>query len=87
MIAVKGAQRADGLVERRAGKPPLRLKVAEEAEHLAGVEIRKCGSGVMVGELVSPAEVGFYGALAQPFELDEGGVMLVPIGGGDVPAR
>jgi uncharacterized protein YjlB len=41
----------------------------------------------MVGELFGPAEVGFNGALAQTFELDEGGVMLIPLGGGDVPVR
>lgn len=87
MIAVKGAQRADGLIERRAGERSIDLKVAKEGKNLAGVEIRESGLRIMVGELIGPAEVSFYGALAQSFELDEGGVMLIPLGCGDVPVR
>ena len=40
----------------------------------------------MVGELGGPAEVGLDGAPAQSFELDEAEVVLIPLGGGDVPA-
>ena len=51
---------------------------------MTGVEIRKADLGIVIGKLLGPAEVGFYGALAQTFELDEGGVMLIPLGGDEV---
>ena len=57
----------------------------EKPEDLAGVKIRYLRFGIILGELPNPAEIGFNRALAQTFKLDEGGVMLIPIGGGDVP--
>ena len=40
-------------------------------------------AGIVVVELADPPEVGFDGTLAEPFELDKPGVMLIPLVGGD----
>lgn len=81
MVTIKGAQRADGLVEGGAGELSLVLEVEQEIEDLARVEIRERVIGIMIGQLRSPAEVGFYGALAQTFDLDEAAIILIPRGG------
>ena len=81
VIAVEGAQGADGLVEGGAGELALVLEVGEEGENLAAVEIRQFAQRVVIGKLGSPAEVGFDGAFAQAFELDEGAVVFIPSGG------
>ena len=60
VVAVEGSQRADGLVEGGTGEFALVLKVGEEGENLAAVEIQKRDARVVIGELGGPAEVGFY---------------------------
>lgn len=87
VVAVEGAQGADGLVEGGAGELAFGLEVDEEVENLGWSEIRERGVGEMVGKLGSPAEVGLDGAAAQSFELDEAEVVLIPLGGGDTAAR
>lgn len=78
MVAVEGAQGADGLVERGAGELALGLEVDQEVEDLPRFEIRKRRGGEVIGQLGSPAEVGLDGAAAQAFELDEAEVVLIP---------
>jgi hypothetical protein len=78
VIAVEGAQGADGLVEGGAGELAVVLEVKQEGENLAAVEFGQGDVRVMVGELGSPPEVGFDGSRAQPFELDEGAVVVKP---------
>jgi hypothetical protein len=51
VIAVEGAQGADGLVEGGAGELAVGLEVDEEVEDLAWFEIRKRSVGEMVGKL------------------------------------
>jgi hypothetical protein len=87
VVAVEGAQGADGLVEGGAGELAPGLEVDQEVEDLPRFEIRKRSGGVMIGKLGGPAEVGLDGAPAQSFELDETEVVLIPPGGGDVTAR
>lgn len=73
------------MIEGGAGKLTLVLKVEEKVEDLARIEIRERVIRIMIGELGSPAEVGFYGSLAQTFDLDEAGVILIPLRGGEDP--
>lgn len=87
MVAVEGAQGADGLVESGAGEFAVGLEVDEEVEDLARIEIRECGVREVIAKLGGPAEVGLDGAPAQSFELDEAEVVLIPLGGGDVAVR
>ena len=51
MVAVKGAQGADGLVEGGAGELALDLEVDEEVEDLGRFEIRERSGGEVVGKL------------------------------------
>jgi cytosine/adenosine deaminase-related metal-dependent hydrolase len=87
VVAVEGAQGADGLVEGGTGELAFGLEVDEEVEDLARIEIRERGVRVVVGQLGDPTEVGLDGAAAQPFELDEAEVVLIPISDGDSLAR
>ena len=75
------------MVEGGAGELALVLEVEEEVEDLARIEIRERLLGKMIGKLRCPAEVGFYGTLAQAFDLDETAVILIPLCGGEVPAN
>lgn len=87
VVAIEGAQGADGLVEGGTGEFAVGLEVDEEIKDLARIEIRERGVGEVVGELGGPAEVGLDGAPAQSFELDEAKVVLIPLDGGDVAIR
>jgi len=87
MVAVEGAQGADGLVEGGAGELALGLEVDQEVEDLARIEIRQRSGRVVTGKLGGPAEIGLDGTSAQAFELDEAEVVLIPLAGGDVPAE
>ena|GEM_PF-3593333 len=49
VVAVEGAQGADGLVEGGAGELAVGLEVDEEVEDLGRFEIRERGAGEMVG--------------------------------------
>ena len=80
MVAVEGAQGADGLVEGGAGELAVSLEVDQEVEDLPRIEIGELNVGVVVGKLGGPAEVGLDGAIAQPFELDVAEVILIPRG-------
>jgi hypothetical protein len=86
VVAVEGAQGADGLVEGGTGELAFGLEVDEEVKDLGGFKIGERGAGEMIGKLGGPAEVGLDRAAAQSFELDEAQVVLIPLGGGDVPA-
>jgi hypothetical protein len=79
VVAVKGAQGADGLIDGRTGQFPLGLKMEQEVENLSALETGKVLVGIMVGELANPTEVGFDGALPETFEVDKAGVLLIPL--------
>ena len=51
MIAIKGPQGADGLVEGGAFEFAIVLKMGEEGEDLAAVEIRQGDLRIMFGKL------------------------------------
>ena len=51
VVAVEGAQGADGLVEGGAGELAVGLEVDEEVENLLGLEIREGCAGEMIGKL------------------------------------
>lgn len=84
MVAIKRAQCANGLIEGGSSKFAMVLEVDEEVENLAGIEFWQGCVRVMFCKLPRPTEIGFDGALAQSFELDEAGVVLIPLGGGEV---
>jgi hypothetical protein len=80
MVAIEGAQGADGLVEGGSGELAIGLEVDQEVEDLGRPEIRQRSGGEVVGKLGSPAEVGLDGSPAQSFELDKAEVVLIPRG-------
>jgi hypothetical protein len=51
VVAVEGAQGADGLVEGGSGELAVGLKVDEEVEDLGRSEVRERCAGEMVGKL------------------------------------
>ena len=79
MIAEEGAQGADGLIDGGAFEIAPGLKVEEEVEDLRAFEVGQVFFGVMVVELLDPAEVGFGGSFAKTFELDKAGELLIPL--------
>jgi len=83
MVAVKGAQGADGLVEGGSGELAVGLEVDQEVEDAGRFEVRQRGAGEVIGKLGGPAEVGLDGTPAQAFEMDEAEVVLIPLGGGE----
>ncbi len=84
MVSVKRAQGANGLIEGGGSEFALVLQVDEEVEDLAGVKFWQRCVRKMLCKLPDPTEIGFDGAFAQTFELDEAGVILIPLGGGEV---
>lgn len=78
VVAVEGAQPADGLVEGGRSELAIVLEVDEEVEH---AHWRECGEifvrEVLV-ELEDPAMVAVTAALGEAFELDEAGEVLIP---------
>lgn len=78
VIAIEGAQGADGLVEGGTGEFSVGLKVEQKVEDLPRTEVGKPLIGMVLSKLRHPAQVGFDGALAQPFELDETAIILIP---------
>ena len=84
MVAIKRAQCANGLIKGGSSEFAMVLEVDEEVENLAGIEFWQGCVRVMFCKLPCPTEVGFDGALAQAFELDEAGVVLIPLGGSEV---
>ena len=61
-VVAEGGQEFGDLLagEDGTGEFALVLKVGEEGENLAAVEIQKRDARVVIGELGGPAEVGFY---------------------------
>jgi hypothetical protein len=80
VVAVKGAQSADRLVEGAGLELAPVLEVDEEVEHGLGLEFRQMASRIVGGELADPAVVGHAGALGESFELDKPGEVLIPRG-------
>lgn len=78
VVAVKGAQRADRLVDGAGSQIALILEMDEEVEDTLGPQGRQVDARVVVGELVDPAVVGLASALGETFELDKASVVLIP---------
>ena len=83
VVAVKGAKSADGLVDGGASEVTSGLEVEEEVEDLSALESGQVLIRMVVGKLPDPTEVGFDGALAEPFELGKARVLLIPLFGND----
>jgi hypothetical protein len=86
VVAVEGAQGADGLVEGGGAEVAVVLEVDEEVENGGGGQIgqrRVRGSGEVGGELPDPPEVGLPGARPQSLELDEALEVRIPRLGGE----
>jgi hypothetical protein len=87
VIAVEGAQGADGLIEGGASELAFTLEMKEEIEDFARAKVGELCAGVVIGELGDPTEVGSDGSPAQAFEVDETGVILIPLCGGEAPTN
>ena len=81
MITIKGAQRADCLINSRAFEIAFGLEVEEEIKDLSTSEGRDVVIRKVSRDLVNPAKVGLGRARAQAFELDETGKLLIPLRG------
>ena len=79
VVAKEGAQGADRLIDGGPGQVAFGLQVEQKIKDLTALEAGEMLPRIMVGELPDPAEVGLDGALAEPFELDEAGVLLIPL--------
>lgn len=80
VVAVKGAQAADGLVDGSGRELAVVLDVDEEVEHASR---RNCGEiqfGKVFRELADPAVITVAGFLGDAFELDEAGEVRIPRG-------
>ncbi len=73
VVAVKGAQGADALVEGAALVALDLLDVKKEGEDLFLPQQRSAGDVVMLGDASDPGEVSLQGAGAQAFEVEETG--------------
>jgi len=78
VIAVEGAQGADGLVDGGGFESALDFEMDEEVEDLFSLEIGKIGGLKVIAELSDPAEVGLFGARSQAFEVDKPAILLIP---------
>ena len=80
VVAVKGSQGADGLIDRAGAELSLVLEVDEEVEDSLGRELRQVIIRVVVAELVNPSVVDLASALGEAFELDKAVEVLIPLG-------
>jgi len=80
VVAVEGAQGADGLVEGVGLELAPVLEVDEEVQHALRREIGQVASGIVGGELADPAVVAQAGSFRESFKLDEPGEVLIPRG-------
>ena len=78
MVAVKGAQAADGLIDGGGRTLAVVLDVNEEVEHAGRWQIGKLVIRVVGVELMDPAVVALPAPLGETFELDETGEVLIP---------
>lgn len=78
VVAVKGAQSADGLIDGGRRKLAVVLEVDEEIEHAGRWQIGKLVIRVVGVELMDPAVVALPAPLGETFELDEAGEVLIP---------
>ena len=79
VVAVKGAQAADGLVESGRREFALVLEVDEEVEHARRGQRGQVGFPEMCAELADPGVVIDAAALGEAFQLDEAGEVLIPV--------
>ena len=67
------------MVEGAGSDLALVLQVDQEVQDRCGFELRKICLGEVGGELFNPTVVGPASALGEAFELDEAGVILIPL--------
>lgn len=79
VVTKEGAQGTDRLIDGGPGQFAFVLKMEQEIKDLTALETGQMLPRIVVGELPDPAEVGFDRALAEPFELDKAGVLLIPL--------
>lgn len=78
VVAVKGAQSADGLIDGGRCELAVVLEVDEKIEHAGRWQIGKLVIRVVGVELMDPAVVALPAPLGETFELDEAGEVLIP---------
>ena len=79
VVAVEGAQGADGMVDGAGPQPAPILEVDEEVEDTLGSELGKIVLRIVIGKLMDPAVIGLATALGEAFELDKTGEVLIPL--------
>jgi len=78
VVAVKGAQTADGLIERRGSEFALVLEVNEEIKHARRGQCGEILIREMTAELTNPTVITQAAPFRETFELDEAGEILIP---------
>jgi hypothetical protein len=78
MVAVKGAQAADGLVDGGGRESALVLKVNEEVQHARRGHGGEIHLGEVFGKLANPAVIACAAFRGEAFKLDEAGEVLIP---------
>ena len=78
VVAVKGAQSADGLIDGGRSELAVALKVDQEVEHALRWKRGEILSGEVTVELEDPAVVNVTAVLGETFKLDEAGEVLIP---------
>jgi hypothetical protein len=79
VVAIEGAKGADGLVDGGGFEVALGLEVEEEVEDFGAAQNGQVLPGIVIVELLDPAEVGLGGSFAEAFELDKAGEFLIPL--------
>lgn len=80
MVAVKGAQAADGLIDGGGRKLAVVLDVNEEVEHARRWCCGKIDLAEEYRKMADPAVVAVASFLGDAFELDEAGEVQIPRG-------
>jgi hypothetical protein len=78
VVAVKGAQAADGLVDCGGREFALILNVNEEVQHARRGHCGEIHLGEVFGKLADPAVIAIAAFLGEAFKLDEAGEVLIP---------
>ena len=78
VVAVKGAQAADGLIESGRGEFAVVLEVDEEIEHAGRGQCGEILVREMILELGDPSMIALAATLGETFELDKTGEVLIP---------
>ena len=78
MIAVKGAQGAGRLVEGGGPQLAIVLQMNQEIEHPRLGKLGLRLTGIVIGQLIDPAEGSLLGARTKAFEVDKAPEVIIP---------